>query len=370
MRYFDVHCHIQEDARCAEKIVRLVSTGGGGGGGHRRRLAVMGTRPSDWPTVHQLMETVKVSPATADTGLLVPCFGYHPWFAHQYQPEHLDQLKRWLLRYPRAIVGECGWDRVATIPLAHLADDLGLRHSASSNDDDKDDNHHDNHHETATDATGGPTERRSSTVAAPLDSPTPQPPPPQPQPQYSRINSFDSHQTLVFQRHFDLAVELQRPMSIHVVQAHGYLLDYLRELADRFPSMRQWKRLSNGEQVAMERSLVPPRIMLHSYSGPTDLLRQLLKLRGGIGARIYISLSTIIHRRLPEERVHDLMRAIPDDRLLLESDVHDLDLVPQAIHELAQWVSQVRGWSLEETHQKTWENACRFYGMDMDGEYK
>ncbi len=47
----------------------------------------------------------------AATPGMIPCFGVHPWFAHETDAAELAfELDDWLTRYPEAGVGETGLD--------------------------------------------------------------------------------------------------------------------------------------------------------------------------------------------------------------------------------------------------------------------
>lgn len=63
---------------------------------------------------------------------------------------------------------------------------------------------------------------------------------------------------------------------------------------------------------------LPCRVMLHSYGGSPEEIPKYCKLKG-IGDRFYFSFSTAINARTPE-KLRARIAAVPDDRLLLESD--------------------------------------------------
>lgn len=58
--------------------------------------------------------------------------------------------------------------------------------------------------------------------------------------------------------------------------------------------------------------------MLHSYGGSVEEIPRFCKLRG-IGPRFYFSFSHAINHRTPE-KLRARVAAVPDDRVLLESD--------------------------------------------------
>ncbi|HOW87424.1 MAG TPA: TatD family hydrolase [Candidatus Omnitrophota bacterium] len=106
----------------------------------------------------------------------------------------------------------------------------------------------------------------------------------------ARVDNGLEAQTRIFQRQLRLAVRLSRPVAIHCVQAWGDLLKALRD----FP----------------EGSL---RFMVHSYHGPSEILRELLGLGG------FISFSWKWLRGGTPDMMA-LIRQVPLDRLLLETD--------------------------------------------------
>lgn len=96
-----------------------------------------------------------------------------------------------------------------------------------------------------------------------------------------------------------IAAEFQRPVSLHCVRGYGHLLVMFSELAKR-------------------PACCPPKVMLHSYGGSVDEIPRFCRLRS-IGDRFYFSFSHAINHRTPEKLVARI-EAIPDDRLLIESD--------------------------------------------------
>jgi TatD DNase family protein len=91
-----------------------------------------------------------------------------------------------------------------------------------------------------------------------------------------------------------LAIALQRPLSLHGVRAWGRILELLRPLG---PHPAGW--------------------LLHSFSGPAELVSPLADL----GA--YFSFSGIVTRHRAT-RTHAAARAVPAERLLVETDAPDI----------------------------------------------
>lgn len=97
----------------------------------------------------------------------------------------------------------------------------------------------------------------------------------------------------VFLQHLRLARELDRPLTIHCLKAWGALDD------------------------AFAAEPPPPRFLLHSFSGSLETARHLLK------SGAYLSFSGhFLHPR--KAAVIDVFRALPLDRILLESDAPDM----------------------------------------------
>jgi len=121
------------------------------------------------------------------------------------------------------------------------------------------------------------------------------------------IEGFDPDaQEAAFRAQLALAVELDRPLTIHCVRAIGPLMDILRSAA-------------------------PPRrgFLLHSWNGPVELVPELARL----GA--YFSFSA---HHFPERKAHlrvQFAAAIPPERILVETDAPALCPAPEyRVHEL------------------------------------
>ncbi|MDC7225236.1 MAG: TatD family hydrolase [Spirochaetales bacterium] len=99
-----------------------------------------------------------------------------------------------------------------------------------------------------------------------------------------------THQTNVFSAQLQLAKTLNKPLSIHCVQAWGEMLNLLKRY-----------------------SPLPSPFLLHSFYGSIEVLRQLLEL----GA--YISLSELSLQNC--EKTAAVIREIPFERILVETDL-------------------------------------------------
>ncbi|KAJ2615632.1 Cut9-interacting protein scn1 [Coemansia sp. RSA 1365] len=137
-----------------------------------------------------------------------------------------------------------------------------------------------------------------------------------------------------------IAHELNIPISLHCVRAFGVLAEILSEVE--------------------EKQILPPRIMLHSYSGSPDMLKQIF-LKGKLGERVYVSFSSLVNGRNREKSIK-CIRAVPEQRLLIESDLHNASAAVLAIEEAADLVAEARGWSLDEAHTVLTRNSYEFFG--------
>lgn len=107
--------------------------------------------------------------------------------------------------------------------------------------------------------------------------------------------------------------------------------------------------------------VLPPRLCMHSYGGSVDMMRAFTKMDHP--PEIFFSFSILINGRLQERKLQELISAVPEDRLLIESDHHSHMLVDGLLMDMVKKVSEIRGWSIEETVQKTTRNWHRFvYG--------
>ncbi len=160
-----------------------------------------------------------------------PSYGVHPWDAGNRSPAWLDHLRARLLADPNAAVGEIGIDRWMT---------------DSARPDDP---------------------RLAGLRRAPLPE-----------------------QTDVFLRQLALAIELDRPVTVHCLQAWGALDERLRGTS----------RPGRG-------------FLLHAYSGPKEMVQGFAQL----GAYFSFNGAFLDPRK---EAIRDAFRAVPLERLLVETD--------------------------------------------------
>ncbi|KAK6438015.1 Cut9-interacting protein scn1 [Oleoguttula sp. CCFEE 5521] len=307
---------------------------------------------------------------------IIPAFGWHPWFSHQivddsatshsiaptedekvahYQrvlvptPEDRDlllslpdllplssfieQTRHYLEQHPLALVGEVGLDKSCRIPIP--SSDKHQRNRAA-------------------DATPGGREGKRLTP--------------------HRVSM--SHQQLVLIAQLHLAGEMQRAVSCHGVQAHGVLFDTLastwkgyerRKLSkkERKTQEVQPANGSDGESTTTGgEKPYPPRLCLHSFSGTAETVKQYLV--PSIPCDIYFSFSTTINGWSDDGqgKVETAVRAIPDDRILIESDMDcagkDMDAHLEGV---IRKMCSVKQWDLEAGVKQLGSNWMRFVGL-------
>lgn len=99
----------------------------------------------------------------------------------------------------------------------------------------------------------------------------------------------------------------------------------------------------------------PPRVCLHSFSGTKEVVAQYLKPE--VPAQIFFGFSTGVNlsgpnadkSRMMEEKFVEIIKTVPDDRILIESDWHtageDMDYF---LEHMYRKVCNIKGWTLEE----------------------
>ncbi|KAJ3368845.1 hypothetical protein HDU91_000226, partial [Kappamyces sp. JEL0680] len=152
----------------------------------------------------------------------------------------------------------------------------------------------------------------------------------------------------VFTKQVELASRLQRPVSVHSVHTHGYLLDYFSDLDRKCIPFAK-----DGQELPC-----PPTIMLHSFSASSEILKALIKLPR-IGDRFYFSYSHTVNARSGKKTLEKIALT-PDSRLLIESDVHCVTQVPEALQKVVEMVGEAKKWTSKEVVDRTTRNALVF----------
>ncbi|TEA10627.1 Cut9-interacting protein scn1 [Colletotrichum sidae] len=371
---YDAHCHPTDTLSSIDAIPEMRAA----------VLTVMATRSQDQDLVADVAASLGVrSKYEMSQGRLIPCFGWHPWFSYQLfddtvpeaertfregqpdakdrhyhavltpvpeDPSFLDALpaprplsafladtRDRLLVHPLALVGEVGLDKAFRLPEGWS-----------------------NNHESSRDQTLTPGGREGRRLT----------------PQHVKM----PHQVTVLKAQLALAGELGRAVSVHGVQAHGLLHDTLASLwkghEKEVISRRQKKLVAEGAEDPDSDDEVdeddygkrrvppkpyPPRICLHSYSGPAEMLKQYTN--PAIPARIFFSFSSAINlgTKAGADKIVEVIEACPDDSILVESDLHIAgEEMDTRLEEMYRKICDIKGWKLQDGVARIGKNYREF----------
>lgn len=135
------------------------------------------------------------------------------------------------------------------------------------------------------------------------------------------------HQKWLLLAQVEVAFELNRNVSMHCVQAQGAMTDILADLP----------------KISKHWSTSKSKICLHSFGGSVEVIQRLVNQVDK--RRIYFSFSTTINAKL--DRLEELIRAVPDDRILVESDFNDIRQNERRIWEILGVLCDAKGWDKE-----------------------
>ncbi|KAK6085843.1 hypothetical protein SCUP234_02750 [Seiridium cupressi] len=385
---FDAHCHPTDTMALVPSIPHMKA----------RALTVMSTRSQDQDLVfdaasEQGVESQDALFSTQDTTRrFVPSFGWHPWFSYQIfddtVPEptydgtaegkiaHYDKIlapspsskdksfsvglqeprplsafieetRSRLEKYPLALVGEIGLDKAFRIPESWT----------TTVDTERDE-----------DLTPGGREGRRLSP--------------------HRVNI--EHQTTVLKAQLRLAGELNRAVSVHGVQVHGGVYNAISDCwkghEKEVLSRREQKKMAvnaepsddsedndNDESPVDQSQKItteskaskpfPPRICLHSYSGPVNIMNQYL--HKSVPAKVFFSFSVAINFDSEggdkNQKTEEAIRTCPDDRILVESDLHTAgDRMDNALEAICRKVCELKGWELRKGVEQLARNYREF----------
>ncbi|PHH68359.1 hypothetical protein CDD82_620 [Ophiocordyceps australis] len=174
-----------------------------------------------------------------------------------------------------------------------------------------------------------------------------------------------AHQQAILTAQLRLAGQEGRPVSVHGVQAHGVLFDTLSAC---WKGHERRRRAAEAEQDESdddddddddddkkehhdkpEPKPFPPRICLHSFSGSVEILRQWL--HPSVPAKVFVSFSSAVNlgSQGARARLDDVVQAVPHDRILVESDVHQAGpAMEAALEDMYRRVCRAKQWPLAE----------------------
>ncbi|KAI1369426.1 hypothetical protein F5Y08DRAFT_153142 [Xylaria arbuscula] len=393
---FDAHCHPTDTMSSIGSISTMKA----------RALAVMATRSQDQELVYEValksgvhdgktLSTTPLAPTEQDRRI-VPSFGWHPWFSYQLYDdtmpnpaydgtpagkmahydqvlapkpsskddsfssglgdplplsEYLEETQKRLEKFPLALVGEIGIDKAFRLPSAWTSAEEARREEGLT--------------------PGGREGRRLSPYRVQV-----------------------THQVSILRAQLELAGRMGRPVSLHGVQAHGVLYDtiascwkgYEKEVLSR----RQKRQIATGAEDfsddtdedsdiddAVEKKSkpsklarsgnqgvgspkFPPRICLHSYSGYVEQLK--MYIQPSVPAKVFFSFSVAVNwGDSGREKTEEAIKAVPDDRLLVESDLHMAgEQMDSNLEEICRIICRIKGWDLREGVERLGRNWREF----------
>ena len=99
MKFIDSHIHLQDyKANNAQQIVEELKSK------DFAKVIAVSSNEEDWEKVAFLAENNK--------DFVIPAFGLHPWQITKVQKNWQQRLTNWIRKFPQAIIGECGLDRL------------------------------------------------------------------------------------------------------------------------------------------------------------------------------------------------------------------------------------------------------------------
>ena len=143
-------------------------------------------------------------------------------------------------------------------------------------------------------------------------------------------------QKVLFASQLELANKLDLPVSVHDRDAHADTLEILKKYS--------------------------PKGVIHCFSGSVEMANEILKLGMYIGVGGVITFKNA--RKLPE-----VVKMVPEDRLLLETDAPYLAPVPYRsktnhsamLYLVAQKIAEIRGTTTQHILEVTFKNAKRLF---------
>ncbi|MBR4100019.1 MAG: TatD family hydrolase [Clostridia bacterium] len=145
-------------------------------------------------------------------------------------------------------------------------------------------------------------------------------------------------QKKIFKEQLLLAKELDLPVIVHDRDAHGDVLEILKEYK--------------------------PKGVVHSFSGSVEMAEEILKIGMYLGIGGVITFNNA--RKLP-----DVVKMLPLDRLLLETDAPYLTPVPfrgktnhsEMIYLTAKKIAEIKNKTLEEILKISFDNASKLFSI-------
>ncbi|TDL28087.1 TatD DNase family Scn1 [Rickenella mellea] len=290
----DVHCH-PTDSQIPEAVISSLPI----------TICAMSTRQNDQVLVRNL--------ATAYPHNVLPCFGHHPWFSHWIslngEATSKDDHYRSLFLGKEG-KGDPSDDQIAAfekllpslptpLPLAELLTDLRTNLEAFPS------------------AMVGEV-GLDRTCRVPFDYRL----------EHRELSPFKipiDHQLAILEAQIDIAVHLQRNVSFHSVNAQKLTVDFMARMKARHGTT--WNQIS---------------VDMHSCGLSPQMWQSIERAH----PNLYLSLSTAINARSSSHK--SLIAAASADRLLAESDIHEISQCLGRTWDMLCIIADVRGWEVEQ----------------------
>lgn len=313
----DAHCHAHDDIENLRDISQLKT-------GH---ITLMGVRQDDWDTVSKVAKDCNEK----ESNKCIPSFGIHPWFSHfLMMPEENDIQQH----YQRILTSK------DTLELQDMLKALNQLPTFTFDTWYNNLRQHLLDHPNALVGEVG-VDRAAKLLPGGSNKwhgvkPT-------------SVQCSIEHQISIFDIQCKLARELNRGISVHCVQGQGHLFNYLKAQSNQF-STRKLKLLKEIPNTL--------RMCLHSYGGAPGSIKQFLELKGFC---VYVSFSVGINARMtPPLKLQELIRSVPEDRLLIESDLDSPKLIDDCMVDIIKIVAEARQWSIAKVVEITHQNWIQF----------
>ena len=185
----------------------------------------------------------------------------------------------------------------------------------------------------------------------------------------------------VFEKQLRLAARLGRPVSVHVVNQHGIFVSVIRSILEEPSTSKE----NNDDYDGQWRSGLPPVIGMHSFTGTAHHVEELLMLEkqirqkerknfGGTavvdddttGSKLfYFGFSHAVNYTMnssekSRRKGRDAVRAVPVDRIMVESDVHNMEDVLGGTIGAISYLAWARDTSISEMARLTAKNGEAF----------
>lgn len=152
-------------------------------------------------------------------------------------------------------------------------------------------------------------------------------------------------QKSVFRKQIELAIDLDKPIMLHIRDAHGDAMDILKSYKGAIR-----------------------RCVMHCYSGSAELATEYVKMG------YFISFAGPITFK-NANKLLQVPSVVPDDRYFIETDSPYLAPVPYRgkrnepsyVIEVAKKIAEIKHQPLEMVAEQSYKNVCSFYDIPVDG---